>query len=96
MQKDKVVLTALAALNLVLVLANILLTVGNQSLQSEVSERQQLRKNALQRDLLGIARDGSLEQLWDRSPSQARLRGGEGLSHHRGMVGGKLGRLLNQ
>jgi len=48
MQKGKVVLTALAALNLVLVLANILLTVGNQSLQSEVSERQQLISQAIQ------------------------------------------------
>jgi hypothetical protein len=48
MQKGKGLLTALAALNLVLVLANILLTVGNQSLQSEVSERQQLISQAIQ------------------------------------------------
>ncbi len=48
MQMGKGVLTALASVVLVLVLANILFTLGNQSLQGEVSERQQVISQAIQ------------------------------------------------
>ena len=46
--KGKTILTALAALMLVLVLVNILLSFGNQSLRAEVGERQQFITQSIQ------------------------------------------------
>jgi hypothetical protein len=53
--KGKTILTALAALMLVLVLVNILLSFGNQSLRTEVGERQQFIGQSLQ--LEGLQRE---------------------------------------
>jgi sensor domain CHASE-containing protein len=53
--KGRVVLTILAALMLVLVLANVLLSLGNQSLRLEVNERQQLVSQGMQ--LEGLQRE---------------------------------------
>jgi hypothetical protein len=53
--KGRVVLTILAALMLVLVLANVLLSLGNQSLRVDVNERQQLITQAMQ--LEGLHRE---------------------------------------
>ena len=53
--KGRVVLTILAALMLVLVLANVLLSLGNQSLRVDVNERQQLITQGMQ--LEGLHRE---------------------------------------
>ena len=53
--KGKRVLTALAALLLVLVLVNILMSLGNQSLRVEVNERQQFLAQSMQ--LEGLHRE---------------------------------------
>jgi hypothetical protein len=53
--KGKMVLTALAVLMLLLVLVNILLGLGNQSLRAEVSERQQFITQSIQ--LEGLHRE---------------------------------------
>jgi hypothetical protein len=53
--KGKTLLTVLAALMLVLVLVNILLGFGNQSLRAEVGERQQFITQSLQ--LEGLQRE---------------------------------------
>jgi hypothetical protein len=53
--KGKTILTVLAALMLVLVLVNILLSFGNQSLRTEVGERQQFISQSLQ--LEGLQRE---------------------------------------
>ena len=53
--KGKMIFTGLAALMLVLVLVNILLGFGNQSLRAEVSERQQFITQSLQ--LEGLHRE---------------------------------------
>ena len=50
--KGRVVLTILAALMLVLVLANVLLSLGNQSLRVDVNERQQLITQGMQLERL--------------------------------------------
>jgi hypothetical protein len=57
--KGKTILTVLAALMLLLVLVNILLGFGNQSLRAEVGERQQfitqtLQLEALQREIVTV------------------------------------------
>jgi hypothetical protein len=57
--KGKTVLTALAVLMLVLVLVNILLSLGNQSLRAEVGERQQFITQGIQlesvhREIVGV------------------------------------------
>jgi hypothetical protein len=52
MFKKQLVSTIFAALLLLLVLVNILLAFGNQSLQSEVSERQQTITQAIQLESL--------------------------------------------
>ena len=53
--KGKTILTVVAALMLVLVLVNILLGFGNQSLRAEVGERQQFITQSLQ--LEGLHRE---------------------------------------
>jgi hypothetical protein len=53
--KGKGVLTALAVLMIVLVLVNILMSLGNQSLRAEVSERQQFLTQSIQ--LEGLHRE---------------------------------------
>jgi hypothetical protein len=47
-KKQKIVLTTLSALVLLLVIVNILIGLGNQSIQTEVSERQQMIAQTLQ------------------------------------------------
>ena len=53
--KGKGVLTGLAVLLLLLVLVNILISLGNQSLRAEVSERQQFLAQSMQ--LEGLHRE---------------------------------------
>lgn len=53
--KGKRVLTVLAALMLVLVLVNILMSLGNQSLRAEVNQRQQFLAQSMQ--LEGLHRE---------------------------------------
>lgn len=53
--KGKRVLTGLAVLMLVLVLVNILMSLGNQSLRAEVNERQQFLAQSMQ--LEGLHRE---------------------------------------
>jgi hypothetical protein len=53
--KAKRVLTGLAVLMLVLVLVNILMSLGNQSLRAEVNERQQFLAQSMQ--LEGLHRE---------------------------------------
>jgi hypothetical protein len=53
--KGKRVLTGLAVLMLVLVLVNILMSLGNQSLRAEVNERQQVLAQGMQ--LEGLHRE---------------------------------------
>ena len=53
--KGKRVLTGLAVLMLVLVLVNILLSLGNQSLRAEVNQRQQFLAQSMQ--LEGLHRE---------------------------------------
>jgi hypothetical protein len=50
--KGKIILTVLAALVLLLVVVNILLSLGNQSLRAEVSERQQFITQSIQLESL--------------------------------------------
>lgn len=75
MKKGKIVLTGLAVLVLLLVIANILLMAGNQSLQLSVNERQQyiaetIQLEALNRQVIGVlaemalkTNDGQLKEL---------------------------------
>ena len=51
-KKVKIVLTALAVLVLLLVLFNILIGLGNQSIQVEVGERQQVIAQTMQLEAL--------------------------------------------
>lgn len=58
-KKTKIILTTLSSLILVLVVINIVLGLGNQSIQGEVSERQQIIAQTLQletlnRQLIGV------------------------------------------
>ncbi len=58
-KKSNVLLTVLSSLILLLVIVNIVLALGNQSIQSEVSERQQMLAQTLQlenlnRQLIGV------------------------------------------
>jgi predicted Holliday junction resolvase-like endonuclease len=75
MKKGKLVLTGLAVVVLLLVIVNILLMAGNQSLQLSVSERQQyiaetIQLEALNRQVIGVlaemalkTNDGQLKEL---------------------------------
>ena len=75
MKKGKIVLTGLAVLVLLLVIVNILLLAGNQSLQMSVNERQQyiaetIQLEALNRQVIGVlaemalkTNDGQLKEL---------------------------------
>ena len=51
-KKIKIVLTALSALVLSLVIANVFIAIGNQSIQTDVSERQQVIASTLQLEAL--------------------------------------------
>lgn len=51
-KKSKIILTGLSVLVLLLVLVNIFIGIGNQSLQAEVSERQQLISQTMQLEAL--------------------------------------------
>ena len=58
-KKTKIVLTGLSVLVLLLVLVNIVIGLGNQSIQSDVSERQQviaqtMQLEALNRQLINV------------------------------------------
>jgi predicted Holliday junction resolvase-like endonuclease len=58
-QKSKLVLTILSCLILLLVVVNIFIGLGNQSIQSEVAERQQviaqtIQLEALNRQLINV------------------------------------------
>jgi len=48
MRKSRLILTILSALTFVLVLVNIVLSLGNQSMQLEVTERQQIITQSMQ------------------------------------------------
>ena len=47
-KKSKIILTTLSVLVLLLVLVNIFIGIGNQSIQSDVSERQQVIAQTMQ------------------------------------------------
>jgi len=51
-KRSKLVLTILSSLVLVLVLVNIFVALGNQSIQAEVSERQQIIAQTIQLESL--------------------------------------------
>jgi hypothetical protein len=51
-QKGKIVLTVLSVLVLLLVLVNIVIGIGNQSIQSDVGERQQIIAQTMQLEAL--------------------------------------------
>lgn len=51
-KKIKIVLSTLSALVLLLVLANVFIAIGNQSIQTDVSERQQVIASTLQLEAL--------------------------------------------
>jgi len=51
-KKLKIILTTLSALVLVLVLVNILIGLGNQSVQAEIGERQQMIAQTIQLESL--------------------------------------------
>lgn len=51
-KRFKILLTTLSALALVLVLVNIFISIGNQSIQGEVSERQQIIAQTMQLEAL--------------------------------------------
>ncbi len=58
-KKGNILLTVLSTLILLLVIVNIVLALGNQSIQAEVSERQQMLAQTLQlenlnRQLIGV------------------------------------------
>jgi predicted Holliday junction resolvase-like endonuclease len=61
--KRRFVSTIVSCLVLVLVLVNILLAIGNQSLQSEVSERQQMIAQAIQLEGLHRQVVGALAEM---------------------------------
>src|SRR5918992_3667864 len=75
MKKGKIVLTGLAVLVLLLVIVNILLMAGNQSLQLSFNERQQyiaetIQLETLNRQVIGVlaemalkTNDGELKKL---------------------------------
>lgn len=75
MKKGKIILTGLAVLVLLLVIVNILLMAGNQSLQLSVNERQQyiaetIQLEALNRQVIAVlaemalkTNDGQLKEL---------------------------------
>ena len=63
MNKARVAQIILSSLLLVLVLANILLVVGNQSVQSEVGERQQIIAHAIQVDTLSRQVVGAMADM---------------------------------
>ena len=75
MKKRNIVLTGLAVLVLLLVLVDMLLLAGNQSLQMSVNERQQyiaetIQLEALNRQVIGVlaemalkTNDGQLKEL---------------------------------
>ncbi|HEY7163919.1 MAG TPA: hypothetical protein VIB79_05125 [Candidatus Binatia bacterium] len=59
MRKSRLILTILSAVTLVLVLVNVVLSLGNQSMQLEVTERQQfinqsIQLEALSRQVIGV------------------------------------------
>jgi hypothetical protein len=63
MLKKRLVSTIFSCLLLVLVLVNILLGFGNQSLQSEVSERQQMIAQAMHLETLHQQMIGALAEV---------------------------------
>ena len=75
MKRGSIFLTGLAVLVLVLVIVNILLLAGNQSLQASVNQRQQyiaetIQLEALNRQVIGVlaemalkTNDGQLKEL---------------------------------
>ena len=63
MSKGRITQIILSALVLLLVLANMLLVLGNQSMQAEVNERQQYITQAIQLDNLNRQVVGALASL---------------------------------
>ena len=61
--KKRLVSTIFSCLLLVLVLVNILLAIGNQSLQSEVGERQQMISQAIQLEAVHRQVVGALAEM---------------------------------
>ena len=65
-KKSKIILTAWSALVLVLVIVNILIALGNQSIQAEVAERQQeitqtIQLETLNRQLITVLADMAIK-----------------------------------
>ena len=75
MKKGKIVLTGLAVLVLLLVIVNILLMAGNQSLQLSVNERQQyiaetIQLEALNRQVIGVLAEMALPMAKTPKPTR--------------------------
>ena len=71
MRKGKLLQIILSGIVLLLVLVNILLVVGNQSVQTEVSERQQFIAQAIQLETLSRQVVGVLASLAMKTNDEA-------------------------
>ena len=72
-KKSKIILTGLSVLVLLLVLVNIFIGIGNQSLQAEVSERQQLISQTMQLEALNRQLINVLANLALKTNDQALM-----------------------
>ena len=72
-KKSKIILTGLSVLVLLLVLVNIFIGIGNQSLQAEVSERQQLISQTMQLEALNRQLINVLANLALKTNDQALI-----------------------
>ena len=70
---SKIILTGLSVLVLLLVLVNIFIGIGNQSLQAEVSERQQLISQTMQLEALNRQLINVLANLALKTNDQALM-----------------------
>lgn len=92
-KKVKLVLTILSSLVLLLVVINIFVSMGNQSIQSEVGERQQIIAQTIQlenlnRQLIGVLANLALKTN-DEALKKVLAAGGINLSSAGGEATGK-------
>jgi hypothetical protein len=89
-KKARLVLTVLSSLILLLVAVNIMLSLGNQSIQAEVGERQQMIAQTLQlesfnRQLIGVLANMALKTN-DEELKKVLAEGGIDLGFERAPV----------
>jgi len=73
-KKSKLVLTTLSSLVLLLVVVNIFISLGNQSIQAEVGDRQQVISHSLQLENLNRQLIGVLANLALKTNDQALMK----------------------